>query len=181
MLGGRCLNNCLFLRTSHVRKLLFLTAFRKVLGVEMKQHQWRYWISSVVVLSFVTISIAWCLTGISMGVSHRPSILFLCPFKISFLPLKILIPLLSKMATQSSSHSWPEDISEALCNPSKVCAFFAWALRLISCGMFPVLVALIVSLFGNWTVGPSLVFLHFYLTRHCQILQLYLCVVVGLQ
>ena len=68
------------------------------------------------------------------------------------------------MATQSSSHSWHKDIIEALCNPSKMCTFFAWALGLIVRGVFPVLVALIVSLFGNFTVVPSLIFLAFLIT-----------------
>ena len=65
------------------------------------------------------------------------------------------------MATQSSSHSWIKEISEALCNPSKMCAFFAWALWLLARGVFRVLVTLIVSLFCNWTIGPFLVFIIF--------------------
>ena len=133
-----------------------------------------------------------CITGLEMGMYHKPSVLFLCPFKISVLPLIILISFLSYMAIQSFPHSWPKEIMETLCNPSKICSFFAWALRILARGVFPVIVALIVLLFGSWTVGPSLVFLHFlvliclqfasnYLTRHCHILQLSLHVAVGLQ
>ena len=102
-----------------------------------------------------------CLTGIDMGMSHRPSVLFLCPFKIRVLPLRILTSFLSNMDIQSSSQSWPKDISEALYNPSKMCTFFSWALMLLTRGVFLVLVALIVSVFGNWTIGPSLVYFTF--------------------
>ena len=144
MLGVIWFNNCWLLRPIHVRKFSLFIAFRKVIGVGLKQHPWRYWISSVFVLSLVMIAISWLLTGIEMGMSHRPSVLFLCPFKISVLPLIILISFLSKMLTQSSSHSCHKDISEALCNPSNMCAFFARALILLDRGVFPVLVALIV-------------------------------------
>ena len=75
------------------------------------------------------------------------------------------------MATHSSSHSWPKEISEAPCEPSKMFAFFAWALILLSRGMFPVLDALIVSLFGNLTVGPYLVFFTFVRTVMSSVLQ----------
>ena len=125
MLGCRCFNNFLLLRPYHVRKFALFIAFRKVLGVGLKQHPWRYWISSVFVLSFLMISIARCLTGLDMSMYRRPSVLFLCPFKISVLPLIILIQFLSKILTRSSSKSWPKEISEAQCNPSKMCAFFA--------------------------------------------------------
>ena len=47
MLGGRYFNNCWFFRPIHVRKSPFLIAFRKCLGMGLKQHPWRYWISSV--------------------------------------------------------------------------------------------------------------------------------------
>ena len=90
-----------------------------------------------------------------MGVSHSPSVLFTCPFKISVLPLKILISFLSNMAIQSLFYSFPKDIIEALCNPSKMCACSAWALGLLARGVLPVIVALIVLLFGNWTIGAS--------------------------
>ena len=158
MLGGRCFKNCLLLRPGHVRNFPLFIAFSKVLGIGLKQHIWRYWVSSVFVLSLVMIDIALCLTGIDIGMSYRLSVVFLCPFKIIFFPLRIWILLLSKIEKQSSSHSWHKEIREALCKPSKMCAFFAWALRLIARGMFTVHVKLIVSLFGNWTVGPSLVF-----------------------
>ena len=144
MLGCICSNNGLLFRPGHVRKLPSFIAFRKFIVVGLKQNPWKYWISSFFVLSFVMITIAWCLTVLEMGISHRPSVLFLCPFKISVLTLRILISFLSNMATQSSSNSWPKVISEALCNLSEMCAFFAWSLRLISRGMLPVLVALIV-------------------------------------
>ena len=107
------------------------------------------------------ISIALCLAGLEMGIPYKSSVLFLCPFKISVLPLTIFISFLYKIATHSSSHSLPKEISEALCNPSKMCAFFAWALILLASGMIPVLVALIVSLSDNWNVGSSLVFFTF--------------------
>ena len=42
-----------------------------------------------------------------------------------------------------------------------MCDFFSWSLRLLARGVFPVIVVLIVSLFGNWNVGPSMVFLIF--------------------
>ena len=157
MLGGRGFNNCWLLRPWNLRKFKFLITFRKVLGVVLKQHLWRYWIGSVFVLSLVMIARARCLTGLEMGMSHNPYVLFLCLFKISVLPLRILISLLSNMELQSFSHSWPKEIIEALCNPSKMCAFFACALRLCARGVFPVLVALIFLLFGNRTVGISLV------------------------
>ena len=134
MLGGIFFKNCWLLRPGYVRKFPLFIAFRKVLGVGLKQHSWRYWISSVFVFPLVMIAIARCLSGFEMHMPYRPSVLFLCPFKISVLPLIIFIPFLSNMATQSSSHSWYKEISEALCNPSKMCTFFAWALRLIDRG-----------------------------------------------
>ena len=123
-MAGRYLNNCWLLRTGHARKLPLLITFRKALGVGLKQHLWIYWISSVFVLSLVVISRAQFLTGLDMGMSHRPSVLFICPFKISILPLRILISFLSNMAIQSLSHSWHKEISKALCNPSNIFPFF---------------------------------------------------------
>ena len=107
MLGGRCFNTCWLLRTGHVRKFPLFIAFSKVLGVGLKQNPWRYWISSVFVFSLLMISIVRCLTGLDMGMSQRPYVLFLCPFKISVLFLIILISFWSKISTHSSSHSWP--------------------------------------------------------------------------
>ena len=59
------------------------------------------------------------------------------------------------MAMQSSPHIWTNYISESLCNPSKMCAFFAWIIRLVDSGMLPVFVVFVVALFGNLNVGPS--------------------------
>ena len=67
---------------------------------------------------------------------------------------RILISFLSKMEIQSSSHSWSSYISEALRRPSQMCALFAWMMRLLDDGMFPVFVAFIVALLGNCTVVP---------------------------
>ena len=137
-----------------MRKLPSLIAFRKVLGVALKHHPQRYWISSVFVLFIVMITRAQCLTGIDMGMSHRPSVFFMCTFEINVLPLIILISFLSNILIQSLSNNWPMDISEALCNPSNVCVFFQWALRLLDSWMLLVCFKLIVLLFVNWTVGP---------------------------
>ena len=123
MLGGIFFNNCWLFRPGHVRKFPLLINFSKVLGVGLKQHPWRYSISSVFILSFVMIAISRCLTGVYIGMPYKPSILFLCHFKISFLPLRILISFLSDMEIHSSSHSWPKDINEELCNPSKCAPF----------------------------------------------------------
>ena len=100
ILGGRWFPNCRFLRPGHLMKLSFLVTFRSVLGVELKQNPWRYWIISFFVLFLVMIERARCLTGIEMGISHRPYVLFLCSFKISVLPLRILISFLSNMEIQ---------------------------------------------------------------------------------
>ena len=108
-------------------------------------------------LSLVMIAWAQCFNGIDIHMYHKPSVLFLCPFKTRVLFFRILISFLSNMDTQSLSHSWPEDISKAQCNPPKNCALFAWMLRLLDSGMLPVFVTFIVALFGNWTVGPYLV------------------------
>ena len=89
-----------------------------VLGVALKQHPWRYWINSVF-LSLVMIAWARCLNGLEMGMSCKPSILFMCPFKISVLFLIILISFLSNMDMQLLPHSWPKEIIKALCIPSK--------------------------------------------------------------
>ena len=64
-----------------MRKFPLFIAFKKVLGVGMIEYPWRYWIISVFVLSFVMISIAGYLTGIEMGISHRPSVLFCVALK----------------------------------------------------------------------------------------------------
>ena len=58
------------------------------------------------------------------------------------------------MGMQSSPHSWTMEIIKALCNTSKICAFFAWVPRLPDNGILPVFVTLIVEFFGNYTVGP---------------------------
>ena len=85
ILGGRCFNNCWLLRPVHIRKFLFVTAFSKVLWVGLNQNPWRYWLSSVFVLS------RQCLNGLEMGMSHNPYVFFLCTFIISVLSLRILI------------------------------------------------------------------------------------------
>ena len=136
MLGGRCFNSCWLLRPGRARKFLFLKSFRKVLDVGLKQHPWRYWNSSIFILSLVMISISQCLTSLEMGMSHRPYVLFLCPIKISVLPLKLFITFLSKIATQSLSHSWNNEISEALCKLSKICAFLHRRLECLLKGYF---------------------------------------------
>ena len=102
ILSGRCFKNCWLLRPGHVRKFPLFIVFRKVLVVGLKQHPRRYLISSIFVLSVVIISIARCLTGLDMGMFHRPYVLFLFPFKISVLPIRIIIYFLSKLSTQSS-------------------------------------------------------------------------------
>ena len=89
--------------------------------------------------------------------------MLLGPFKINLLLLRMLISFLFKISTESSSNSWTKEISEALYKLSKMCAFFEWEIRLLDKGVFPVLVVLIVSLFGNWTVVPSVVF--FYISK----------------
>ena len=123
MIGGGCFNNCWLLRPDHMRKFPLFISFRKVLLVGLKEHPWIYWINSVFVLSLVMIDITRCITIIEMGMSYRPSVLFLCPFKIGVFPLRILISFLSNMATQSSSHSCHKEISEALFKSSNICAF----------------------------------------------------------
>ena len=92
-------------------KFPFFIAFIKVLCVGPKQRPCRYWIRSVLVLSHVMIAWARCLNCLEMGMSHNPSVLFLCNFKISMEYLRLLISFLSKMVMQSSSHSCPKDIS----------------------------------------------------------------------
>ena len=86
--------------------------------------------------------------------SHKPSVLYLYPFKISVLFLRMLISFFSSMDIQSLSHNCPKEIIKSLFNQSKMCASLAWMLRLIYSGMPPVFVAFIVSLFGNWNYGP---------------------------
>ena len=136
ILGGRLFNNCWLLRPGHVRKLPFLIAFSKFRGVGMKQNPWRYFISSVFVLSLVMIARAQCFTGLEMVMSHNPSVLFMSSFKNN--RLRIMISFLSNMSIQSSSHSWPKEIREALCNPLKMCAFLHGLLDLFvgGCSLF---------------------------------------------
>ena len=69
------------------------------------------------------------------------------------LPLLILIPFVSKIATQSQSHSWHKEISEAICSPSNMCDFFAWMLIIPDNRVILVFVAYVVELFDNCTVG----------------------------
>ena len=117
ILGGRCFSNCWLLRPENVRNFPFLVTFRKVLGVGLKHNLWIYWISSVFVLSLVIIAIARFLTGLDIDMSHRPSFLYTCPFKISAFTLRIFISFLFNMVIQSSSDSWHKDINKTLCNP----------------------------------------------------------------
>ena len=84
-----------------MRKFPFFITFIKVLGVGLKQHPCIYWISSVLVLSHVMITWYIFLNVLEMGMPHKPSVLFLCPFNISLEYLGILIPFLSKMEIQS--------------------------------------------------------------------------------
>ena len=107
-----------------MREFTFSIAFIKSVGVGLKQHPWRYCISSVFVFSLVIIAWSWCQNGVDMGMSHNPSALFPCPLKISSEPLIILISFLSNMEMQSSSHSCTKEIRKALCSPSKMYAFF---------------------------------------------------------
>ena len=102
-------------------KVSIFIAFRKVLGVGLKQHPWRYWISYVFVLSLVIIAWARCLNGLDMGVSHNPYVLFLCPFNISFLYLIILILFLYKMEMQSLSHIFDGLHSALLISLGQLC------------------------------------------------------------
>ena len=81
-----------------MRKFPFFIAFINVLGVGLKHHPWRYWISSVFPLYLVMIEWAMYINGLDMDISHKASGLFLCPFKISFEYLRILILFLSRMA-----------------------------------------------------------------------------------
>ena len=90
-----------------------------------------------------------------MGMSHRSSVFFMFPFKISVLPLSICIPFLFNMATQSLSHNWHKEIIETLCNPLNMCFFFARAIRLLGRGVFCVLFALIVIFFGKLNCWPN--------------------------
>ena len=85
---------------------------------------------------------------------HNPFVLFIYIFKVSLESLIILISLLSKMMMQSSSHSWPKEISEAICSTSKMCDFFVWTPRLFDNGMLPVIVTFIVAFWGNCTMSP---------------------------
>ena len=71
-----------------------------------------------------------------MGMFHNPYDLFLCPFKISLESLIILISLLSEMAMQSLSHSWPKEIREALFIPSNWCDFLHVGSDLLINGCF---------------------------------------------
>ena len=87
-----------------MRNFTFMIAIRNILGIRMKQHTRRYWISSVFVLSLVMIAWARCPNGFEMGMSHNPYDWFLCNFNISLEYLRILISFLSKMAIHSSSH-----------------------------------------------------------------------------
>ena len=75
-----------------------------------------------------------CLNGLDKGMYHNPYVLLLCPFNISFLSLIIFISFLSKMAIKSLSHSWTNEIREALCIPSKMCAFFRGCLDFLIVG-----------------------------------------------
>ena len=179
MMGGRYFNNCWLLSPVYMRKFPFLISFRKVIVVGMKHHPWRYCISSVLSFSFVMTAITQCLTGIDMGMSHRTSLLFLVPFKISVLSLRILMSLISKIATQSSLHFWPKEISEALCKPSNMCAFFCGNLDWLIEGCFLILsyssshclaIGLLVNPWSSLHLW-GLSYLQFssnYLTQHCK-------------
>ena len=191
-MGGRYLNNCWLLRPGHMRKFLLLIAFRKNCSVGPKQHPWRYWISSVSFLSLVMIVRAQCLTGLDMDIPHKPNVLFLCPFKISVLPLIILISFLSNMAIQSSSHSWPKEINEELCNPSICAPFLHGRLEFLigGCSLFLshslsryLEVGLLVHpwCYLNLWVLTCLQFSSNIFMRHFQLLQLSLHVAVVLQ
>ena len=103
MTRGKCFNICLLLRPLQVRKLPFLISFTKFLGVELKQHPYRYCTRYVLVFFRVIIAWARCLNGIEMGMYHNLSVMFLYPLKIILDSLRILISFLSKMAMQSLS------------------------------------------------------------------------------
>ena len=70
---GICFNNVWLLSTGEVSNFRLLIAFRYVLGVVMKKHPCRYWISSVFILSLVIITCDLFLHGFEMGMSHNSS------------------------------------------------------------------------------------------------------------
>ena len=57
------------------------------------------------------------------------------------------------MAMQSSPRKCPKEIRYALCRPSKTCDIDAFSDRLDDNGIYPVWVADMIALLGNWTVG----------------------------
>ena len=83
MLGGGCFNNVGLLRPVQVRKLPLFIDFENFLGVGMNQHQRRYWISPVFVLSLAIIACDICRMVFVIGMYHSPSNRFQCPFNIN--------------------------------------------------------------------------------------------------
>ena len=58
MMSSRRFKNLGILRPVQIRKFPFLIDFRKIIGVGLKYNPFRYWTSSVFVLSMVTIECA---------------------------------------------------------------------------------------------------------------------------
>ena len=114
ILSNICFNNVWLLSPGKVRKFPLLIYFRNFIGVGLKQHPCRYWMSSVFVFSLVIITRDLCLNVLEMDMFYKPSDFFQRPFNISLSYLRILISFLEKMAMQSLSHNWPKKIIEAL-------------------------------------------------------------------
>ena len=154
IIGGICFNNNWLLRPGHVRKFTFSIVSRKVIGVCLKQHLWRYWISSVFVLSMVIIAWSQCLKCLEMGMSHIHLYCFCVLLVWVYCPYEYLFNCCLRWQC-SNCHKFVLRKWAMHCVIHQIrVPFFAWALRLLDSARIPVFVALIVALFENWTVDP---------------------------
>ena len=140
-------------------EVCIIIAFRKVIGVIWSSIHEDIGSIMFFFLSLVMIVWALCLNGLDMGMSHKPYFLFLCHFKISFLFLEYwshscIICLCSHCRT-AVLRRW---LRHCVFHQKRV-PFLHGCLNFLTsrCSLF--FVAFMVELFGNYTVGPSQVWL----------------------
>ena len=89
-----------------------------------------------------------------IGISHRSSRRFLCPFRIILLFFTTSNLSFDKMTLQSSSHSWPSAIRDALFKLGRTYAFCAFFVSSSDNGSWPDPVDRRLVLSGCCTTGP---------------------------
>ena len=101
MLGGKCLVTNFLSRPGNVAKKPWLMPFRSEFGVGFPNERWKYGTIYVLVVFFLTIPLAWCMTGLTDGnkstwISYRQFCRFPVPVKMHWYPLLYILTSVSE-------------------------------------------------------------------------------------